>query len=81
MASQGIRPASAAGWNGGVPGAVYFDGEGAGEKDLLLWGTAPQLGEVIPQAEALAPEDRQDLCLLAALWETGKIGKFKLEFT
>lgn len=47
--------------------AVYFDGEGAGEKDLLLWGTAPQLGEVTPQAEALAPEDRQDLCLLAAL--------------
>lgn len=61
--------------------AVYFDGEGAGEKDLLLWGTAPQLGEVTPQAEALAPEDRQDLCLLAALWETGKIGKFELEFT
>lgn len=61
--------------------AVYFDGEGAEEKDLLLWGTAPQLGEVIPQAEALAPQDRQDLCLLAALWETGKIGKFELEFT
>lgn len=61
--------------------AVYFDEEGAGEKDLLLWGTAPQLGEVIPQAEALAPQDRQDLCLLAALWETGKIGKFELEFT
>ena len=52
-----------------------------GEKDLLLWGTAPQLGEVTPQAEALDPEDRQDLCLLAALWETGKIGKFELEFT
>lgn len=61
--------------------AVYFDGEGAGEEDLLLWGAAPQLGEVIPQAQGLVPGDRQDLYLLSALWETGKIGKFELEFT
>lgn len=61
--------------------AVYFDGEGAGEEDLLLWGPEPRLGEVTPQAAALAPEDREDLGLLTALWETGKIGKYKLEFT
>ena len=61
--------------------AVYFDGEGAGEKDLLLWGPEPRLGEVTPQAAALALEDRENLGLLTALWETGKIGKYQLEFT
>lgn len=61
--------------------AVCFDGEGAGEEDLLLWGTDPRLCGVTLRAAALSPEDRQDLGLLTALWETGKIGKFGLEFT
>ena len=61
--------------------ALWFDGEGAGEEDLLLGGPAPRLGQVTPRAAALAPEDREDLGLLTALWETGKIGRFQLEFT
>lgn len=61
--------------------AVYFDGEGAGEKDLLLWGPSPQLGNVVPQAPKLMGEDQEDLGLLTALWETGKLGSDALEFT
>lgn len=61
--------------------AVYFDPQGAEEGDLLLWGAEPKLGEVTAQASGLALEDREDLSLLTALWETGKIGKYGLEFT
>lgn len=61
--------------------AVYFDGEGAGEEDLLLWGPNPQLGSIVPCAPGLMGEDREDLALLTALWETGKLGSDALEFT
>lgn len=61
--------------------AVYFDGEGAGEEDLLLWGPSPQLGSIVPCAPGLMGEDREDLALLTALWETGKLGSDALEFT
>ena len=65
----------------GVSLAVYFDPEGAGEEDLLLWGARPRLGEVAVRGRGLAPEDRENLSLLAALWETGKLGSDGLEFT
>lgn len=61
--------------------AVYFDGEGAGEGDLLLWGPNPQLWGVVPRAPGLMEEDQEDLGLLTALWETGKLGSDALEFT
>lgn len=61
--------------------AVYFDGEGAEEQDLLLWGTDPQLAGVVPRAMGLEGEDQEDLRLMTALWETGKLGSTKLEFT
>lgn len=61
--------------------AVYFDPEGAKVEDLLLWGPSPRLADVTPLAMGLTGEDRQDLALLTALWETGKIGTCGLEFT
>lgn len=61
--------------------AVYFDPEEAGEEDLLLWGPSPRLAGVTPLAMGLTGEDQQDLGLLTALWETGKIGTCGLEFT
>lgn len=61
--------------------AVYFDGEQAGERDLLLWGTHPRLGEVMPRGLNLIGEDQEDLRLLTALWETGKLKPDALEFT
>lgn len=61
--------------------AVYFDGEGAEERDLLLWGASPRLGGVTPHAEGLEQGDREDAALLAALWETGKLGPDGVEFT
>ena len=73
MASQGntAQPGAAFRWDGRYPWRSTLT-ERRGEKDLLLWGTAPQLGEVTPQAEALALRTGRILCLLAALWETGK---------
>lgn len=61
--------------------AVYFDPEGAGEEDLLLWGADPKLAGVVPRASELNSEDQRDLGLLTALWETGKLGTAGLEFT
>ena len=61
--------------------AVYFDGEEAGEGELLLWGANPCLAGITPHAEGLEQEDREDAALLAALWETGKLGPDGVEFT
>ena len=61
--------------------AVYFDGEEAGERDLLLWGPDPCLAGVTPRAEGLEQGDREDAALLTALWETGKLGPDRVEFT
>lgn len=61
--------------------AVYFDPAGAGEGDLLLWGEHPRLCGVVPRAAGLAQEDRENLGILTALWETGRLGGYELEFT
>lgn len=61
--------------------AVYFDGEGAGEEDLLLWGQNPQLGDIMPRVSGLTEEDQKNFGLLTALWETGKLDPNGLEFT
>lgn len=66
---------------GQVSLAAYFDGAGAGEEDLLLWGPAPRLGGVVLRGPELAGEDQWDLDLLTALWETGRLDANTLEFT
>ncbi len=44
-----------------------------GETALELYGATPDLGGLALAAPALAGEDRDDLPLLAALWEGGKL--------
>lgn len=67
----------------GVTAAVRFDetAPGGGGRELSLYGGAPRLAGVCPRAAALEEGDREDLPLLAALWETGRLEAFGLEFT
>ena len=67
----------------GITAAVRFDetAPGGGGRELSLYGGAPRLAGVRPRAAALAEGDQEDLPLLAALWETGRLEAFGLEFT
>ena len=66
-----------------ITAAIRFDetAPGGGGRELSLYGRAPRLAGVCPRAAALAEGDREDLPLLAALWETGRLEAFGLEFT
>ena len=52
-----------------------------GGEALSLYGGAPRLAGVRPRAADLEEGDREDLPLLAALWETGRLEALGLEFT
>ena len=67
----------------GIIAAVRFDetAPGGGGRELSLYGGALQLAGVRPRAAALEEGDREDLPLLAALWETGRLEALGLEFT
>lgn len=67
----------------GIIAAVRFDetAPGGGGRELSLYGGALQLAGVCPRAADLEEGDREDLPLLAALWETGRLEAFGLEFT
>ena len=67
----------------GITAAIRFDKDApaGGGRELFLYGGAPQLVGVRPRAAALAEGDQEDLPLLAALWETGRLEAFGLEFT
>ncbi len=66
-----------------VAAVVRFDGSApaGGGRELSLFGNSPQLAGVCPRAAGLSEEDREDLSLLAALWETGRLDRLGLEFT
>lgn len=49
--------------------------------DLDLYGPRPQLAGLTLTAPELAEEDREDLALLAALWEGGKLGRQDIKIT
>lgn len=51
------------------------------ENTLELYGPRPGLAGLTLAAPALAEEDRQDLPLLAALWEGGKLGRKDIKIT
>ena len=63
--------------------AVRFDGtaQAGGGRVLSLYGDTPELAGVRLCANRLEEGDREDLPLLAALWETGKLARLGLEFT
>ena len=67
----------------GIAAAVRFDerAPSGGGRELSLYGKTPQLTGICPSAAGLEEGDRGDLALLAALWETGKLGALGLEFT
>ena len=67
----------------GITAAVRFDetAPSGGGVELALYGPAPQLAGICPRAAALEEGDREDLPLLAALWETGRLEDLGLEFT
>lgn len=56
------------------------DPEGGGQV-LSLFGAGPRLAGVRPRAAGLEEGDREDLALLAALWETGRLERWGPEFT
>ena len=73
-----VRPDGA-----GVTAAVRFDPKapsGSG-RELMLFGESPDLTGVRPRAAGLEEKDQEDLALLAALWETGRLEGWGLEFT
>ena len=51
------------------------------ETALDLYGPAPQLAGLTLTAPALAGEDRENLALLSALWEGGKLGRDDIKIT
>lgn len=51
-----------------------------GGPGLELYGRAPELGGLRPAYEGLAEEEREDLCLMCALWERGKLDPEGLKF-
>ena len=67
----------------GITAAVRFDKDApaGGGRELSLYGGAPRLAGVRPRAADLEEGDREDLPLLAALWETGRLEALGLEFT
>lgn len=69
--------------HGDVAGAVRFapDTWQAGETVLDLFGPQADLGGVEVRAPGLDCAQTQPLPLLAALWETGKVGEKDLKFT
>ena len=60
-----------------APGQVglcfHPDREGTDEVDLGLYGPQPRLAGLVLAAPELAQEDRENLPLMAALWEGGKL--------
>ena len=59
----------------GQVGLQFHPGSEGGDRvSLGLYGPAPQLGGLMLSAPELAEEDREDLPLLAALWEGGRLG-------
>ena len=72
-------------WEFGIPilpreapgqvGLRYYPGcRGGDEENLDLYGPCPQLSGLTLAAPELAEEDRENLPLLSALWEGGKLG-------
>lgn len=51
------------------------------ETSLELWGARPALAGLTLSAPGLEEEDREDLPLLAALWEGGKLGPKDIKIT
>lgn len=51
------------------------------EAALELFGPEPQLAGLTLSAPGLAEEDREDLPLLSALWEGGKLGRKDIKIT
>ena len=79
-------------WEFGVPvlpggergdAALVFQpgGRAVEETALELFGPRPRLGGLRLSAPGLAGEDREDLPLLAALWEGGKLGRNDIKIT
>ena len=73
-----VRPDGAGIWT-----AVRFDETACrdGRRVLSLYDSCPDLAGIRPAAAGLADGDREDLPLMAALWETGKLEQFGLKFT
>lgn len=67
----------------GMAAAVRFDNQAPQweGRELSLFGETPQLAGVRPRAAGLEEGDQEDLPLLAALWETGRLEAWGLEFT
>lgn len=73
-----VRPDGA-----GAVGVIRFDqsGDGRGEVVIALFSGGVELGGVTPNEENFPHfSETEPLPLLAALWESGKIGREKLEF-
>ena len=63
--------------------ALRFQGDCPRREDaaLELYGPRPGLAGLSLSAPGLAEEDREDLPLLAALWEGGKLGPEDIKIT
>lgn len=60
----------------------FQEGCPAGEEAVLdLFGSQPDLAGLTLTAPGLAEEDREDLPLLAALWEGGRLGRSDIKIT
>ncbi len=78
-------------WEFGIPvlppgeqgqAALAFQAGCAVEAGTLeLWGPGPRLAGLTLAAPALEAEDREDLSLLTALWEGGKLGPEDIKIT
>lgn len=68
---------------GEVSVVICFDSSASkqGKRVITLYGTSPDLAGVIPRSPGVAWEEQTDLCLLAALWETGRLASLGLEMT
>ena len=66
-----------------VTAAVRLDlwAPAGGQRELRLFGEEPDLAGIRPRGAGLEREDQEDLPLLAALWETGRLERWGLEFT
>ena len=83
LAAPGVRHAGCGPDGEGIIAAVRFDETAPRRRRtgaVPVWGHAPAGGGVSPGGD-LEEGDREDLPLLAALWETGRLEAFGLEFT
>lgn len=82
MAARGVRCAYPATERRGAGGSLLSSRRARGEEPTLeLYGHAPDLAGLSLSAPHLGEGDREDLDLLAALYEFGRLNKEELKIT